>query len=200
MNIPQIPSWDALHPLVIHFPVALLLVAPLLIVLGLLPRMGRGYLNAALVLMILGTVAAWVAVSTGEAAGELAARTPAVKATLEQHEELAETTRALFTAFTLVFAALLFLPRILRRQPGRRLETAVGVLFLLGYSAGAGVLAETAHQGGRLVHVHGVHALMPAEPAATTTSPTGSSLLDALNAEGGSKKHDDDDDSTTGSR
>ena len=34
IQFPTIPSWDALHPLVIHFPIALLLVVPFLIVVG----------------------------------------------------------------------------------------------------------------------------------------------------------------------
>ena len=34
IEFPPIPSWDGLHPLIVHFPIALLLVAPLLVVLG----------------------------------------------------------------------------------------------------------------------------------------------------------------------
>jgi len=182
MSLPPIPDWDALHPLIVHFPIALLLVAPLFVVIGLvLPRSGRGFLVAALVLMALGTVATWFAVATGEAAGELASRTPAIAATLEQHEELAETTRTVFTLLTLVFAALLLAPRFLRTTPGRTVTSVAGAVYLVGYLGGAALLASTAHQGGRLVHAHGVHAVMPPEPSADTVAqPEGSGLLDLL--------------------
>src|SRR5512138_3423077 len=106
---PPIPSWDSVHPLIVHFPIALLLVAPILVILGiLLPRQSRGLFIAALVLMAIGTIATYFAVATGEAAGELAERTPGVAAVLENHEELADTTRVIFTALTVIFAVILF--------------------------------------------------------------------------------------------
>jgi uncharacterized membrane protein len=158
---PPIPSWDALHPLIIHFPIALLLVAPVLVLLGiLLAKQGRGLLIAALVVMALGTIGTFIAVATGEAAGELAERTPGVAAVLERHEELAQTTRAIFTALTIVFAGILFVPTILKRGLGRKSATVVSLVFLLFYGVGAVVLANVAHQGGRLVHEYGVRAMM----------------------------------------
>ncbi|HMM34152.1 MAG TPA: hypothetical protein PKA62_05380, partial [Thermoanaerobaculia bacterium] len=79
IELPPMPSWDGLHPLIVHFPVALLLVAPVLVLLALVVRgHRRGLLLAALALMVLGTAASWVAVSTVEAAGKLADRSPEV--------------------------------------------------------------------------------------------------------------------------
>ena len=71
-QFPQIPSWDALHPLVIHFPIALLLIAPIFVLLGALlqPAKGRPYLLAATVLLLLGTAGTFIAVETGEAVAE----------------------------------------------------------------------------------------------------------------------------------
>jgi len=49
---PPIPSWDAMHPLIVHFPIALLLVTPLLVIFGIvLPKQARGLFIAALVVM-----------------------------------------------------------------------------------------------------------------------------------------------------
>lgn len=170
IQFPPIPSWDGLHPLIIHFPIALLLVAPLFVILGavLEPRRGRPFLIAALVLMVLGTIGTLAAVSTGEAAGELAERAGQVEAVLERHEELAETTRTVFLALTAVFAAVLFVPRLFRRELARGPLTALLAVFLVSYGAGAVLLANTAHNGGRLVHELGVQAMIgsPGQPVA----------------------------------
>ncbi len=172
IELPPLPgSLDALHPLVVHFPVALLLVAPLLVLLGLFLReRSRGVMLAALVLMVFGTAATFVAVASGEAAGKLADRSGGVAVALEHHEELAERTRLIFTLLTIVFAGLLALPTVMRREAGRVPTTAFILLFLLMYAAGTLSLVNTAHQGGRLVHEMGVRSLMPAS-AQLPTAP-----------------------------
>lgn len=166
IQLPPIPTWDGLHPMVVHFPVALLLVAPLFVVVGLVAgRRGRPMLVAALILMILGTVASFVAVASGEAAGKLAERTPEINAAIERHEQLAEQTRFLFTVLTVVFAGIMLGPRLLKRELTGAPQIVLLVLFLGIYGAATIVLANTAHNGGRLVHSFGVHTLMPPEPA-----------------------------------
>ena len=174
IQFPPIPAWDALHPLIVHFPIALLLVAPLFILIGSLlePEKGRVYLVAALILMALGTSAVFVALETGEAAAKLAERTPAINAVLEHHEQLAETTRVVFSVLTLIFAAILLLPRVLRRSSGWPVSRALPLVFLVLYGAGMLLLVNTAHNGGRLVHEFGVRAMVEpgAQPPATAAA------------------------------
>jgi uncharacterized membrane protein len=159
--MPLVPSWHGLHPLVVHFPIALLMVAPILVVVGLLGRKWeRPFLAAALVVMALGTAGAWLAVASGDAAGQLADRLPGVAPLLERHEEMAETTRTLFTVLTLVFGAMVFGPWALKREPPRALRLGAHAALLAAYAGALVYLANTAHQGGRLVHEKGVHALV----------------------------------------
>ena len=177
---PPIPTWDGLHPLVVHFPIALLTVAPVLIILGLFVY--RGYFwfaVSALALMALGTIAAFVAVASGEAAAELAMRSPQINAVLGRHEELAETARTVFLGLTLLFAAITFVPLWVKRPMKRTATTVIVVVFLLIYGGGVVLLANAAHQGGRLVHEFGVHALIAESPAdATPPSVNSSNELD----------------------
>jgi uncharacterized membrane protein len=167
LQFPAIPSWDALHPLVIHFPIALLLIAPIFIVVGavLSPAKGRSYLIAAMVLLLVGTASIFVAVETGEAAGKLAERTPGMARVLEMHEFLAERTQAVFSVLSVIFLALLAVPWSLKRADTRLTTTILPLAFLVLYSAGALLLVNTAHNGGRLVHEFGVRALVTSTPA-----------------------------------
>lgn len=162
--MPTLPPWNALHPLVVHFPIALLLVVPLVIGIGLGDRSGRNVPGVALLLLVLGTAGAWLAAATGESAGQLAERLPGVAGILERHEELAEITRTLFTALTLAYGGLLAVPRALKHELSRGRRIALHGGFLVLYVVALVPLVATAHQGGRLVHEKGVHALFPPEP------------------------------------
>lgn len=172
LHLPPIPSWDALHPLIIHFPIALLLVAPIFIVVGavLQPAKGRAYLIAAMILLLVGTAAIFVAVETGEAAGKLAERVPGMERVLETHESLAERTRAVFSVLSIIFVALLVAPRLLKKTDTRLTTTILPLAFLVLYGAGALLLVNTAHNGGRLVHEFGVRAMVASAPTNATNA------------------------------
>jgi len=156
--LPPIPDWDALHPLIVHFPIALLLTTPVLMILGIvLPKSGRHFQVAALVIMLLGVIGAWVAVSTGKAAAALTEQIP----TLIHHKELAETTAWSFSILTTVYAAMTIAPSFFKKPLKRWITVSVSVLFLLVYLGFATVVARTAELGGLLVHEYGIHAMLP---------------------------------------
>ncbi len=169
--MPALPPWSGLHPLAVHFPIALLLVVPLVIGIGLVVRPRQGVLGVAFLLLVLGTGGAWLAAATGESAGRLADRSGGVAAILERHEELAETTRTLFTALTLAYGGLLAVPRALKHELPRGRRIALHGGFLVLYVAALGPLVAAAHQGGRLVHEKGVHALFPSAPTVDAGRP-----------------------------
>jgi uncharacterized membrane protein len=175
IHFPPIPEWSRLHPLIVHFPIALLLVAPLFVMLGavLAPSKGGPFLTSALIIMVIGTASAFLALETGDAAGELIGETAQIKQVLQQHQKLAETTCILFSALTAVFALLLLLPQILKRELNRKLNASLLAAFLVLYSTGALFLINTAHQGGRLVHEFAVDTqALPSNSSAPNAAPS----------------------------
>lgn len=167
LEFPPIQSWDAIHPLIIHFPIVLLLLAPFLIAAGALwrPESGRTMLHLALTIMVVGTLGTYLAVSSGEAAAQLAERGPRMEAVLDRHEQLAEATSIAFSVLTTIFAAILFIPILLKKTANRIASTALPLAFLVLYGGGVLLLTNTAHNGARLVHEFGITALMRSVPA-----------------------------------
>ena len=169
MSFPSIPGWDGIHPVMVQFAIVLLLVAPLLLLVSLFTRGAwRAWSSAALLLMALGTLAAWIAVGSGHAAGQLVEKTPVLEQAITAHEALGVQTRTLFTILTLVFAALIGLPLLIKKALPVAARIGAHAVFLLVYLGAATVIANTADRGGRLVHEFGVQAMVErgAQPAA----------------------------------
>ena len=166
-----LPAWNTLHPLVVHFPIALLLVAPVFVLLGALwpGRTGLAFLGCALILMSLGTAGTFVAQSTGEAASRATLQTPALTAMIERHEDLAEATGWVFLSLTAIFAAMCYGLVLLQGRGQLSMARYLPIIYVVLYTAGAVLLIQTAHRGGQLVHQFGVHATMPGEISSTAS-------------------------------
>lgn len=168
LRFPPLPPWEGAHPIIVHFPIALLMVAPAFVVLAMLWKSrAREMLLAATLLVLAGTAFALLATASGGAAEDAAKRVAGAKEVLHEHEELAELARNLFLGVSAVFVVLT-LGVWWRREPlAARARVAGGVLLLAAYAFPALTLANAAHEGGRLVHEVGVRAaLTPGAPAA----------------------------------
>jgi uncharacterized membrane protein len=165
MNLlPPMPSWDAAHPIVIHLPLGLAMVAPVFLAMAALApeRWRRGLGLSCMVLVAAMAIGSVVAVWSGETAEEPIDGILSAPATevLERHEELGAWTRNAMIGFAVVYAGVLWGSAwCMRKGRGKwrlALHGASG-LFLLGVMA---LMFNAAHLGGRLVHEFGVHAPM----------------------------------------
>lgn len=135
-----------LHPLAVHFPVALLLTGFALHARALWKGGGEWTAPASRWLLWLGTAAAWATLGLGLLAEKTAPHVPGAWEALAEHETLAYWTSSVFTA---VSAAAYWLLR--RGDAAPRWGRAVLTVLWL---AGLGVLLETAEHGGELVYEH----------------------------------------------
>ena len=172
MGFPSIPGWDGIHPAMVQFAIVLLFVAPLLLIVSLFMRQTwRAWAGAFLLIMGVGAFAAWLAVASGHAAGQLVDKTPALERAIAAHESLGLLTRNVFTVLALVFAALLIVEARLRERIGTPLRITINALFLIAYLGCTTFLANTASRGGQLVHEAGIRAMVGQPLATVSASP-----------------------------
>lgn len=173
LQLPPIPNWESFHPLIVHFPIVLLLTAPLFILFSAIvaSKKGRPYMMIGLAILVIGTGTLYLAAETGKSSAQLADFDGSSRAVLQLHQRLASETRSVFTVLTALLVTLVALSRVLRVPPVRTYTTAMPLAFLVLYSTGILFLVNTAHAGGRLVHEFGIHAMMPPQPTPPPQTP-----------------------------
>ena len=147
------PSFPSLHVLVIHFPIALICLAPLFD-LGCLVFRDRMWLDrAATALYVMGTISAGAAYLAGDRAAEaLVEIPPAAESALADHESFATFTLIALAIVSLVRLWVSWISRNDRRVSLGFFRLAAIPLALVGLT----LLALTADRGGRLVYGHGL--------------------------------------------
>jgi len=135
---------ESAHPLVVHFPIALLLAAVLIDLLALALRRPALH-RIALWNLALGTLGAAAAVWTGLRAEGVAKHTFAIHQVMELHQKLGVAT--------VLLGALVAAWRLWTRD---RLGAHGRMLTLVLMVIMSGTLAYGAHLGGRLVYEFGV--------------------------------------------
>jgi uncharacterized membrane protein len=137
---------DPVHPAIIHFPIALSLVAILFEFLARHPRARRLEPSAAL-LMVLAALGSVAAVLSGQAAHDEAVVPPAVVPLIERHEQIGEIAMWLL----LVVAAV----RLVLAWRGW-FTGIVPWAYLALAAAAAGVVGYNGYLGGKMVFDHGL--------------------------------------------
>jgi uncharacterized membrane protein len=143
---------DPLHPAIVHLPIALAILVPLVALfalaaarLGFLPV--RGWAFVVLIQLLL-VGSAWMAIETGEDQEERALKVVAERH-IEDHAERAERLMwAAGVALVVIGAGL---------APGRvgSVSRPLGLVLSLGVAA---LAADVGHSGGLLVYEHGAAA------------------------------------------
>jgi uncharacterized membrane protein len=155
------------HPLLVHFPIALLPVALGLELAGLWRGPSHWAGRAAVLLTVLACLGVGLAYLSGEDAAEhLAVADPAAQAHLAEHESAAEWALRL----ALLTLALRLAAAWRDRRPAAAGNLALRAVATVLLAVLLGVAAWTADRGGRLVYQDG----LAVRPAARTPPPAAS--------------------------
>jgi uncharacterized membrane protein len=155
-------SWlpmESVHPLLVHFPIGLLLTALGVDLLALTLRRPALH-RVALWNLALGTLGAAAAVWSGYQAAEIAKHTFEIHQVMELHRKLGLAT--------LVLGGVLVAWRLWKRD---RLSFRVRTMMLALMVAMAGTLGYGAHLGGRLVYEFGVGGSFGQSPQSKAPHP-----------------------------
>lgn len=141
-----------LHPAIVHLPLGLAFVAPvvaaILLSLALAGKLARTHVIIAVALQAILVASAVAALQTGEGAEDRAERVVNERY-IEAHEDRAQ-------AFTVVAAVTLAIMLGAFALAGRQVAARAVLALALAMTVGvAGLAVRTGHAGGELVYVHG---------------------------------------------
>ncbi len=145
----MIPDWvPNIHPLLIHFPIAILIIAFVFDVLALV--LPKKWWNPTMVTLLytIGTVFTLITYYSGQEAAEDLKIPAGAKDVLHQHSQLGLYTLLFFGFYITIRLALTWNKDTIKRG----LHTGL----IIGAFVGLGLLYTTAEHGGELVYGYGV--------------------------------------------
>jgi len=154
-ELPEFWRTEVFHPLSVHFPIALLLVALVFKIITIWSKKETWQLGGS-VLLGLGVVGLWIAIYTGNLADGIVSRKICDPTILKDHQNLAFITAWIFTA-SFIFDVLLqlFSDKI------RRKSWVFKLLLIILLITGNGFLTYTGHLGATLVYQQGAGVYTP---------------------------------------
>ena len=136
---------ETIHPMIVHFPIALLLTATFISTLAVIFKNKREELKIVLYwILILGAISALAALFSGLYESERVVHDEAIHKIMEVHKFLGFVIASAFVLITLWF--------IIRRRKIKYKELLIITLFLIGTSS---VLVYSAYLGGKMVYEEG---------------------------------------------
>lgn len=164
-QLPGMWRTEVIHPLFVHFPIALLLIGSLVLVArraNLFPAHTQKLHFTALLMLTIGTLGAWAAVITGQMAYKVVGRTLCDPTVVHSHETFAKLTAILFTAITIIeFANSKYKKGYFIKN--RSLRKGLGILCIVMALSGVVTISYTGHLGGKLVYQQAAAVHVPSE-------------------------------------
>jgi len=142
-ELPDFWRTEVFHPLSVHFPIVLLLMATLFKLIGLWSSK-HTWDHGGRLLLILGVIGIWISIYTGDLADGIVARQLCDPTILKDHENLAYATAWIFTSALVLELLMLYIELIKTKK--------VSIIFVLLLLIGTGFLMYVGHLGAELVY------------------------------------------------
>jgi len=154
-QLPDFWRTEIFHPLSVHFPIALLALGTIFLIFGYFSRK-RNISFSAKILLVSGTLAAWISVYTGSLADGIVSRQICDPTVLKDHENGAFAVAWLFTASSALILVDYF-------RAFRKAQRALQIIIIALTLAGSGFLIYTGHLGAKLVYQQAAGVYKPSD-------------------------------------
>lgn len=153
-EIPEFWRTEVFHPLSVHFPIVLLLLATLFKLTGLWSSKVT-WDHGGRFLLVLGVIGVWISIYTGNLADGIVSRQLCDPTVLKEHENFAQATAWIFTAALIIELLMRYLDLL-----KTRLFSIILVILML---VGSGTLTYVGHLGAELVYQQAAGVNIPSE-------------------------------------
>lgn len=143
---------EVYHPLTVHFPIVLLLLATVAVLLQFVSKNKGGWQKTIYISLFSGTAFIWFSVYTGDLADGIVSRELCDPTILKDHENFAYYTAYLYSAASLV---------LLLKNYYWRDSKFIQILLLLTTLIGASCMVYVGHLGASLVYEQAAGVFVP---------------------------------------
>jgi len=153
-ELPDFWRTEVFHPLSVHFPIVLLLMATLFKLINLWSTKST-WDQGGRFMLLLGVIGIWIAIYTGDLADGIVSRQLCDPTVLKEHENFAYTTAWIFTGALVVELLMRYIDLIKTRL--------LSVILVLSMLVGTGFLMYVGHLGAELVYQQAAGVNIPSQ-------------------------------------